>query len=176
MVSLLDATQQALEQRAATADVTSQPQLYDILFDFYCMRSNFKAAATAQYTLACRLEDARARVPHWLHLRATALCKPICLALQKHCRDAKPHRALWHFSTSTADSPAVSCCATLADAVQCCSMQRHAVLHCTMPRCVATCYVCCALCKLTMLCSKINVSNFDTATVFLSIIQHEQLH
>ncbi|KAL3143305.1 hypothetical protein ABBQ38_002146 [Trebouxia sp. C0009 RCD-2024] len=77
VVSLLDATQQALEQRAATADVTSQPQLYDILFDFYCMRSNFKAAATAQYTLACRLEDARARVPHWLHLRATALLQAL---------------------------------------------------------------------------------------------------
>lgn len=76
VVSLLDATQQALEQRAATADVTSQPQPYDVLFDFYCMRSNFKAAATAQYALACRLSDARGRVPQWLHLRATALCKP----------------------------------------------------------------------------------------------------
>lgn len=76
VVSLLDAMQQALEQRAATADVASQPQPYDVLFDFYCMRSNFKAAATAQYALACRLSDARVRVPQWLHLRATALCKP----------------------------------------------------------------------------------------------------
>lgn len=81
MVSLLDATQQALEQRAATADVTSQPQPYDVLFDFYCMRSNFKAAATAQYALACRLSDARGRVQHWLHLRATALCKALVFAL-----------------------------------------------------------------------------------------------
>lgn len=81
MVSLLDATQQALEQRAATADVTSQPQPYDVLFDFYCMRSNFKAAATAQYALGCRLSDARGRVQQWLHLRATALCKPLVLML-----------------------------------------------------------------------------------------------
>ena len=78
-MSLLDAAQQALEQRAATADVTSQP--YDVLFDFYCMRSNFKAAATAQYALACRLHDARGQVPQWLHLRATALCKLVVPAL-----------------------------------------------------------------------------------------------
>ncbi len=42
------------------------------------MRSNFKAAAAAQYTLACRLRDEAKHVPHCLHQRAAALCKRFC--------------------------------------------------------------------------------------------------
>jgi len=75
---LLQVTQDLLEQRASSADLNSQPQLYDVLYDFYCMRSNFKAAAAAQYTLACRLRDEAKHVPHCLHQRAAALCKPFC--------------------------------------------------------------------------------------------------
>ena len=75
ILSLLQVTQDLLEQRAASADLNSQPQLYDVLYDFYCMRSNFKAAAAAQYTLACRLRDEAKHVPHCLHQRAAALCK-----------------------------------------------------------------------------------------------------
>ncbi|KAL0045451.1 hypothetical protein WJX82_006982 [Trebouxia sp. C0006] len=73
ILSLLQVTQDLLEQRAASADLNSQPQLYDVLYDFYCMRSNFKAAAAAQYTLACRLRDEAKHVPHCLHQRAAAL-------------------------------------------------------------------------------------------------------
>ncbi|KAL0039516.1 hypothetical protein WJX77_000424 [Trebouxia sp. C0004] len=73
ILSLLQVTQELLEQRAASADLNSQPQLYDVLYDFYCMRSNFKAAAAAQYTLACRLRDEAKHVPHCLHRRAAAL-------------------------------------------------------------------------------------------------------
>ena len=78
VVSLLEVTQQLLEQRAATADLTSLPQLYDVLYDFHCMRSNFKAAAAAQYTLACRLKDEAQNLPQCLHQRAAALCKFVC--------------------------------------------------------------------------------------------------
>lgn len=78
VVSLLEATQQALEQRAATAALTSHPQPYDVLYNFYCMRSNFKSAAAAQYTLACRLSHPHTHVPQRLHLRATALCEHLC--------------------------------------------------------------------------------------------------
>jgi hypothetical protein len=78
ILSLLQVTQDLLEQRASSADLNSQPQLYDVLYDFYCMRSNFKAAAAAQYTLACRLRDEAKHVPHCLHQRAAALCKPFC--------------------------------------------------------------------------------------------------
>ena len=91
VVSLLEATQQLLEQKAAAAPLTSRPQPYDVLYDFYCMRSNFKSAAAAQYTLACRLADPQAQVPQRIHLRATALCESSCSCcilgcLSQHCR------------------------------------------------------------------------------------------
>jgi len=85
VLSLLETTQQLLEQRAATSELSSQPQPYDVLYDFYCMRSNFKAAAAAQYSLACRLKDEAKRLPDRLHQRAAALCKPsaiCCITLQ----------------------------------------------------------------------------------------------
>ena len=81
VLSLLEATQQLLEQRAATSQLSSQPQLYDVLYDFYCMRSNFKAAAAAQYTLACRLKDEGSHTLQCLHQRAHALCKLLAVSI-----------------------------------------------------------------------------------------------
>lgn len=79
MISLAEATHQLLEQRAANSEVGSNPQPYDILYDFHLMRSNFKAAAAAQYELAMRirqegryLPDALARIAHAL---GESLCK-----------------------------------------------------------------------------------------------------
>ena len=75
VVSLLEAAQHLLEQRAAASDLSSQPQAYDVLYDFYCLRSNFKAAAAAQYSLACRLQQEGSQTLHRLQRRAAALCK-----------------------------------------------------------------------------------------------------
>lgn len=79
MISLAEATQQLLEERAATAEVGSTPQPYQVLYDFYCMRSNYKAAAVAQYKLAMRTRGEGQHLPHFLGAIAAALCK--CLPL-----------------------------------------------------------------------------------------------
>ena len=75
MISLAEATHQLLEQRSANSEVGSSPQPYDILSDFHLMRSNFKAAAAAQYELAMRLRQEGRHLPDALARIANALGK-----------------------------------------------------------------------------------------------------
>ena len=75
MISLVEATQQLLEERAATSEVGSSPQPYEVLYDFHCTRSNHKAAAAAQYKLAMRIREEGQHLPHFLDRIAAALRK-----------------------------------------------------------------------------------------------------
>lgn len=87
VISLAEATQQLLEQQAASSEVTSSPQLYDILYDFHIMRSNYKAAAAAQYNLAVRLREEGVHLHDALTRIAAALCKNICTLHCMCCTD-----------------------------------------------------------------------------------------
>lgn len=84
VISLAEATHQLLEQRAATSEIGSSPQPYDILYDLHTMRGNYKAAAAAQYNLAMRIREEGQHLPHALARIAAALCKTLtcCFA---HC-------------------------------------------------------------------------------------------
>ena len=84
VISLAEATHQLLEQRAATSEIGSSPQPYDILYDFHTMRGNYKAAAAAQYNLAMRIREEGHHLPHALARIAAALCETIT-SCPAHC-------------------------------------------------------------------------------------------
>lgn len=86
VVSLAEATHQLLEQQAANSDLGCRPQPYDILYDFHIMRSNYKAAAAAQYSLAMRI---RAEGMH-LHGALDQIAAALRESPQQHVQAVTP--------------------------------------------------------------------------------------